>query len=71
MELHNYMYMPVLDHLNVMNPIEMLPRSLGWHNILEGEIYRELESGARETGLWTVLKGCAPLTYWVSSNPIE
>lgn len=42
MELHNYMYMPVLDHLDVMNLIEMLPRSLRWHSILEGEIYREL-----------------------------
>lgn len=33
-----YMFMHVLDHLNVMNPIEtgMLSRSPGWHSILEG-----------------------------------
>lgn len=67
------MFMHVLDHLNVMNPIEtgMLSRSPGWHSILEGKIYQELEGSARETGLWTVSKGCAPLTYLVSSNPIE
>lgn len=33
------MFMHVLDHLNVMNPIEtgMLSRSPGWHSILEGK----------------------------------